>query len=391
MASNSLFLKLYRGVFLLLNLGAVGWLLLCRLAAFYNPAGDPHILSLLSFTVFFAIIVNVFFVFFWLFTRRKLRSGLSLITLLICWNLVRSVVGLNYFGNNETGRNTGGLKVMTWNVHLFDLGEWTKDETSKAKIIKLIKAENPDVFCLQEFYWDAADNALPYTSLLQQLGYPYVQFSKENSIKKRRMNSAAGEHEVIDIGNVIFSKFPLRNARSFSLGKPGYNMLSSELHVDSTRIFNLNVVHLTSVRLGEEELAYIDQVKHQGVDAQQREQSKNLLRKLVSASAHRSVLANSVDSLKRFMDYPMIFCGDFNDVPGSFAYQKIKGPLADAFSIKGAGLGRTYQKIFPTLRIDYLFYDPDALEAVGYHRPKVGLSDHYPVIVTLRFKEALAE
>src|SRR5690606_12269478 len=186
------------------------------------------------------------------------------------------------------------------------------------------------------------------------------------------------------IGNVIFSKFPLRNARTFPLGKPGYNMLSAELHVDSSHIFNLNVVHLTSVRLGEEELAYIDQVKHKGVDAQQKEQSKNLLRKLISASAHRSVLANNIDSLKRFMDYPMLFCGDFNDVPGSYAYQKIKGSLADAFSRKGAGLGRTYQKIFPTLRIDYLFYDPDALEVTGYNPPQVDLSDHYPVIVTFR-------
>lgn len=280
---------------------------------------------------------------------------------------------------------------MTWNVHLFDLGEWTKDETSKAKIIQLIKAENPDVFCFQEFYWDAEDNALPYTALLQQLGYPYVQFSKENSIKKRRMNSAAGKDEVIHIGNVIFSKFPLRNARSFGLGKPGYNMLSSELHVDSSHIFHLNVVHLTSVRFDEEELAYIDEVKHKGVDAQKKEQSKNLLRKLITASAHRSVLANSIDSLKRFMDYPMLFCGDFNDVPGSFAYQKIKGALTDAFSAKGAGLGRTYQKIFPTLRIDYLFYDPAALEAIGYHRPQVDLSDHYPVIVTFRLKDTPSE
>jgi endonuclease/exonuclease/phosphatase family metal-dependent hydrolase len=160
-----------------------------------------------------------------------------------------------------------------------------------------------------------------------------------------------------------------------------------EVVVDSLHIFNLNIVHLTSVRFGQKEMQYINEVQEKGVNAQDKNKSRFLLKKLMNASAHRAILANSIDSLKRFMDYPIIICGDFNDVPGSYAYEKVKGDLSDAFNEKGAGLGRTYRNIFPTLRIDYLLYDATALKAEGYLRRNVGLSDHVPVIANFSFRQ----
>ena len=87
------------------------------------------------------------------------------------------------------------------------------------------------------------------------------------------------------------------------------------------------------------------------------------------------------------MDYPQIICGDFNDVPGSYVYNTVKGKLGDAFTSKGTGLGRTYRHIFPTLRIDYILYDKDALSVKGYERPNVDLSDHYPVIANFSLRD----
>jgi endonuclease/exonuclease/phosphatase (EEP) superfamily protein YafD len=158
--------------------------------------------------------------------------------------------------------------------------------------------------------------------------------------------------------------------------------------IDSSNIFNLNVVHLTSVGFGRKELDYISKVKEKGVDAQDENQSKSLLKKLRDASASRAKLANNIDSLKREMDYPLIICGDFNDVPGSYVYTKVKGKLYDAFVGKGSGLGRTYRNIAPTLRIDYIFYDKNALKIEGYNRPKVDLSDHYPVIANFSLRKS---
>lgn len=294
-------------------------------------------------------------------------------------------MAFNYFGNNKIKPNDGGLKVMTWNVHLFDLGEWTNDQTSKAKIIELISEENPDVLCLEEFYWDKKQPSEPYTSIIQQMGYPYVKLSSNYSLKKSLMTTKATKDEVIFSGDAIFSKYPLQNEHTYILNK-NYKMLSVDLIVDSSNIFNVNVVHLTSVGFKEKEMDYIEDVKTKGVTAQKAEKAKGILKKLMYASSHRADLANKIDSLKRFTDYPMLICGDFNDVPGSYVYRKVKGELSDAFEKKGAGLGRTYQNIFPTLRIDYVLYDDKALKVLGYNRRNVGLSDHFPVIVNFSIR-----
>jgi len=375
----------FRSSFLIINIGAVIWLLLCKFASLYNPEGHPSLLSLFSFSTFLAYFLNVVFIFLWLFSKRKLRFLFSFLTIIICWSLVKPIFGFNYFGNNKVEPNDGGLKIMTWNVHLFDLGEWTNDETSKAKIIKLIQDENPDVLCLEEFYWDPAHNAEPYTNIIQQLGYPYVRLSMNNQMKKSRMTTKSIKNELINSGDAIFSKYPLQNETSYTL-KGSYKMLSVDLVMDSSQIFNLNVVHLTSVGFGNEDLEFIEEVKAKGVEGEIKTKSKGVLKKLMNASSNRATLANKIDSIKRITDYPIIICGDFNDVPGSFVYQKVKGNLTDAFEKKGVGLGRTYHNIFPTLRIDYILFDEAALKAEGYLSRSVGLSDHYPVIANFSIK-----
>jgi endonuclease/exonuclease/phosphatase (EEP) superfamily protein YafD len=105
------------------------------------------------------------------------------------------------------------------------------------------------------------------------------------------------------------------------------------------------------------------------------------------ASSKRAVQAQIIDSFLYKSVYPYIVCGDFYDMPGSYVYQEVKGGLKDAFVSKGLGLGRTYRKIFPTLRIDYILYNPDLLICKGYISPDVSLSDHNPVIATFSVKE----
>lgn len=301
--------------------------------------------------------------------------------------MVRPLIGINYLSSNNLNAEAGDLKVMTWNVHLFDLGAWANDETAKAKIINLINEEDPDILCLEEFYVDRNEKNMPYTDIIRNLGYPYVGFAKQYAIPKRMITIHASPKDRIVIGNVIFSKFPLTNIHSYKLGIGDYTMLSADAQIDSIHKVTVNVVHLTSVRFGNREMAYLDEVKERGFDGQDTRRSKSLLWKLCYASSHRAVLANHIDSLKRFMDYPAIICGDFNDVPSSYVYQKVKGDLSDPFPQLGIGFGRTYRNIFPTLRIDYIFYDEDALKIIGYGRRLETLSDHFPVIANFRFKE----
>jgi len=382
------FSRILRSAYVIINVGFILWLLLCKWAAYSDPSEKPTALSLLSFTGIFAVLGNVIFIFLWLISSKKLRALFSLATLLVCWNVARPLIGLNYFGKNNVAPSQAlGLKVMTWNVHMFDLGEWTKDKASKVRILKLIEEENPDILCLEEFYCDADNPSEPYTDILQKSGYPYVSFTTEYPTRKNFITSNAGKKDIINIGHAIFSKYPLRDEKEFDIYQSNKKMLSVDVVIDSGHVFSLNVVHLTSVGFGRKELNYISEVKQKGVDAQEEGQSKSLLRKLRNASSERAVLANNIDSIKRTLEYPVIICGDFNDVPGSYVYNTIKGNLADAFVKKGTGLGRTYRSISPTLRIDYIFYDETALEIEGYDRPDVALSDHFPVIANFSLKK----
>ena len=82
--------------------------------------------------------------------------------------------------------------------------------------------------------------------------------------------------------------------------------------------------------------------------------------------------------------YPVILCGDFNDSPASFSYNKIMHGLKDSFRNSGKGTGTTYiGGNFPAYRIDYILHSPCYL-SYGYTVGKeMGISDHYPIVSTI--------
>jgi endonuclease/exonuclease/phosphatase family metal-dependent hydrolase len=108
----------------------------------------------------------------------------------------------------------------------------------------------------------------------------------------------------------------------------------------------------------------------------------HLSRKLGAAYKARAVQADTIASIRNRSPYKVIICGDFNDVPVSYAYTKIKGNLKDAFSETGFGLGWTLNLSIYKFRIDYVLYD--ATFTTNYFNiSKVKYSDHYPVYCQL--------
>ena len=82
--------------------------------------------------------------------------------------------------------------------------------------------------------------------------------------------------------------------------------------------------------------------------------------------------------------YPIIVCGDFNDVPVSYAYETIGAGLQNAFVQKGSGISRTFSSISPTLRIDNIFADK-RFTVTQFTRVKKLLSDHFPIVADMKF------
>ena len=75
-----------------------------------------------------------------------------------------------------------------------------------------------------------------------------------------------------------------------------------------------------------------------------------------------------------------IVCGDLNDSPASFAYNKVANNLKDSFRESGKGTGKTYLgETFPNFRIDYILHDK-AYKSYGHTvGTSISISDHYPV------------
>ena len=81
----------------------------------------------------------------------------------------------------------------------------------------------------------------------------------------------------------------------------------------------------------------------------------------------------------------MIFCGDFNDIPNSYTYYKIRGDMQDAFLEKGFGIGRTFTALSPTLRIDYILASKQ-FSILQFNRVTKKYSDHYMLVADLSLK-----
>ena len=85
--------------------------------------------------------------------------------------------------------------------------------------------------------------------------------------------------------------------------------------------------------------------------------------------------------------------GDFNETPASYFYHQCRPYLKDSYCEAGQGFSTTYHgsftrsrnATFPAFRIDMVLHTTD-MEAISYKRIKSEMSDHYPVIVTLRKK-----
>lgn len=150
---------------------------------------------------------------------------------------------------------------------------------------------------------------------------------------------------------------------------------------DTFRVFN---IHLQSLRFSRSNLKYIDQPLVEDKDALK--ESKSIISKFKTGFVKRKVQAERIREEMDKSPYPVIVCGDFNDVPNSYAYHTIGNGMKNAFAEKGGGLGRTFSGIAPTLRIDNIFVD-SKFDVEQYERVKKKLSDHFPIITDLQFNK----
>lgn len=188
-------------------------------------------------------------------------------------------------------------------------------------------------------------------------------------------------------GIAIFSKFPVINSQTISEYPHDYNSIFQYLDIiyyqDTIRVIN---VHLQSIRFDQNNLKYIDNptIKSDSLITE----SKTIIKKFKVAFQKRGIQAKHVQEQIARSPFPVILCGDFNDVPNSFAYNTVGKNLQNAFVEKGDGLGRTFSSISPTLRIDHIFADKK-FKIEQFTRIRKKLSAHYPLIADVVLRKNL--
>lgn len=100
----------------------------------------------------------------------------------------------------------------------------------------------------------------------------------------------------------------------------------------------------------------------------------------------RSAQTDQVAAAIASSPHPVIVCGDFNDVPDSYAYRRISAGLQDGFRAAGSGLARTYRGTLPAGRIDYIFASPQLRFTSYTHIRSPSFDDHDWVLAELDWR-----
>ena len=366
----------YRSVakrfFILLNIVASVLFLLACLSPHLNPV-TWWLVSLLGLGFAIILILLLLFIPFWLFVRRPRYILISVVPLLIGWKSISVFFAFHFSEDFVDKKADNALRVVHWNVARFV--EWkrnnNKGSQTRRKMLDLIKKQNADVLCLQEFFH--ATDSVYYDNLnyvMKKLGYPYYHYSWDNDGTEQYN------------GQIIFSRHRIIDSATVRFPRPGMeeSLIQADVVVghDTVRFFT---THLQSVQFKKEDLQNIEEIKSR--DDSLLQNSMNIFAKLRRAAIYRSRQAVIVKETTDKSPYPYVVTGDFNDVPNSFTYFTIRGNLQDAFLKKGFGLGRTYTGLSPTLRIDYIL-PGNEFTVLQFKRIINDYSDHYMLVTDLQ-------
>jgi len=311
------------------------------------------------------LVVNIFFVVWWAVLKKRYFL-LSLATILAGYNQLRATFAFHFSNHATNAAATDGIKLMTYNVRLFDLYNWTQNLNSRENIFALLKKESPDILCLQEFYQSdgtAFDNVAKLQKELRANNI-HVAYSHTERVR---------DHW----GIATCSTYPIINRITIRTGFTGGNLcLATDIvkGSDTIRVFN---VHLESIRFKPEDYKFVENFGSDK-ETQELEKSKRLMKKFSIAAQRRARQAETLRKEIENSPYKVIVCGDFNDTPTSYTYYTVRGNLRDAFIDNGSGMSGTYAGKLPSFRIDYILHDKK-FKSSGYEVIKEELSDHYPV------------
>lgn len=360
-------------------LAANGLVLLFYIAGYlaaYIPPDRSWYFAFAGFAFPYIALINAFFVVFWMSAGKRYYL-ISMAFLLLSWGRLSGFVQVNRKAAPLEVKSV--IKVMSYNVRIFDRYNWKKGQISKnaGEIFSLTEKVAPDILCIQEYHNGKSGLAIVSDSIQKYSGLKNIQieFASMNGTKK-------------PFGIATFSRWPMVAQHVIHFEKNPLNCcIYSDIAFagDTLRIFN---IHLESIRLSSEDYLYVSDLTNKSENQEIISESLfKILRKFKNAYISRASQARQIAELIKNSPYPVIVCGDFNDTPSSYTYHQLSNGLMDAFKESGSGFGHTFAGLIPAFRIDYILHSPE-LESTGYRRIRQQLSDHFPIVAYIEIPPA---
>lgn len=346
------FKRLSVSLFLGANIFTILLLWLCVALTYVSPGTLPRIsLLTLAFPVF--LFIDLLFIVFWLLFHARL-VWVPIAGALVIGGYILDYCPIHFSSDKEEG-NTA-ITVVSFNVGNM------KDEEQRQELIRFINSTDADIVCLQEL----SKSFIKYhQTWLDSTAYQTLQ-----------LNNAVVLSRLPFLSDTIRIAYPTRSNHSMAcwIDCFGDSILVVNNHLESN--------HLSPEEQNEYTNAIVDP-NRQAIESS----SRMLVGKLSEAAAYRGAQADSIRAVvDRYQCHSTIVCGDFNDTPISYTYQRLARRLSSAYREAGNGPGFTYSRRSFPVRIDHVFFSHDWKCTSCRIDRNVSSSDHYPLIVRLSKK-----
>ncbi|WP_245842620.1 endonuclease/exonuclease/phosphatase family protein [Pontibacter ummariensis] len=354
----------------MLNIVVVLWLL-AGVLCLQVPPDEFWPAAFVAFSLPGALVLNFLFLLYWAM-RRSWLVVLPLATFLLGWSYYSRLVAVNLVREVPQGAKT--LQVLSFNTHVFNAYDKRVKGVPQIsdEMVDWVATHPADVFCLQEFYSYVNSNEF---NNLNRIGTRYDKYKFTSTYETGRVKA--------EYGIAIFSKYPIirgstiyfPNTQKYTTNRVAWADI--DVQGDTVRVYG---VHLQSMSIRSEDIE--NTYTAIGDEESFKKEGLNLARRLKRGFIARTLQVQLLLEHIRESPYPVIVCGDFNDIPFSYTYDQLARELENAFVEAGSGVGATYNGPIPFLRIDNQFYS-EGLEAIDYETHyEMGLSDHFPVSAT---------
>jgi endonuclease/exonuclease/phosphatase family metal-dependent hydrolase len=284
------------------------------------------------------------------------------------------LIGISHFSNffqfpfgKDLDPKDDDIKIMSYNVNLFQLYSWAKSPPTYNSIYNFIKDEDPSIVCLQEFY----------------VNNKFTEKMAKKALDKNVHIGYISKEKGSGYGIATYTQYPIVETGELKFENSANACIYTDVIIknDTIRVYNS---HLQSIRLRERNMNFILDPNFRK-DSHKINEIKDIFSRFRDALRKRALQVEIVRNHILESPYPVLVCGDFNESPISYNYRIMRQILNDAFVDAGVGVGHTYKGFFPSFRIDYILYD-FKFTATSYYSPRVYHSDHYPVVATVKRK-----